>query len=1025
MRTSKKKKFSIILPSYNYAWCINEAIDSVLAQNYKNLELIIVDDGSTDNSVEVIEKYLKKYPDKIKLFFHPNKENRGLAETYKLGLTKCNGEFIAFIEADDIWYPDYLSSKIPIFEKHKDVILVYNDVEMFGDEKLVSKKIKELNYIFENKDIPIKKPFNEFKFLLTYNSIFTFSCFVVRSRIFEKIDFTDNYGGWLDWWLLAQLSILGSFYFQPLKLTKWRIHKKSFFNHEIDNKKIDFFSRINNLRSRIYRLPLSNGFKKSLKNFNDWGIYFDAFAEELEKRDNHIPHLEEDIKSKDSQISHLEEDIKSKDNLIKSMENSLTWRVSQKFDRLLSIVLRNDSFRGALYELLKGEFKIKNYIRTSIKKNDKIDLKKLKDEMNGKEILLFIDNPNLSGGSALFSRKWLNDNSGKYFILNLDYSMLSGFELRYKEKFIIKLNVNSKKSFHKLIEEFNVSSIFVNQLAHTDVLKISELISSVNIPYSYMVHDYLCLCPSINLVHNQEIFTNYDCTKNPFCFYNKKFEKWRASFRRLLRKANIIYTPSYAAKEVILDNYPELSNIEVKEHDSIFKFENIFSEANCLKSSLTIGVLGGISNVKGLDILYSLAREINDKKLPIKLKIIGKVSRPPQSSIKNVIENTGRYDPLKVPKIIKDNDISFFLFPSIWPETFSYVCDEIIQLGYPIITFDLGAQKERIKNGKYGWLVSIEKKEKGILDKIIELNNDRNKILEKAKIIKEDSIEEIDIILPVFNGLDYLKNCIDSVLRNTDVKSNLFIIDDCSTDPNVKDYLDNLKSDNSNINLIILYNEGNLGFPKTVNKIMRASNNHCVLLNSDVIVPSGWLSRLYNPLKLDPYIASITPYSNNATIFSFPISNKSNALPKGYSVDEVDKIFHNLDNKKPVEVPTGVGFCMMLNRNVLNDIGYLDENSFGRGYGEENDWCMRAIKKGYKNVHVQNLFVYHKGEVSFNEDSIKLKENNLRKLYKMHPEYVNRVRKYILKDPARKNREIVKRMIKKDNESIKGVQDVK
>ena len=79
-------------------------------------------------------------------------------------------------------------------------------------------------------------------------------------------------------------------------------------------------------------------------------------------------------------------------------------------------------------------------------------------------------------------------------------------------------------------------------------------------------------------------------------------------------------------------------------------------------------------------------------------------------------------------------------------------------------------------------------------------------------------------------------------------------------------------------------------------------------------------------------------------------------------------LFEKYGSNQPIELPTGVGFCMALNRNVLKKIGFLDEQTFGKGYGEENDWCMRAYKAGYKNVLIPNLFVYHKHGMSFNED---------------------------------------------------------
>jgi len=221
------EKISIILPSFNYDSFISEAIESVLKQSYKDWELIIVDDGSIDNSPRVIEKYIKKC-DKIKLIFHPNKENKGLVETYRLGLKHCEGNYIAFIEADDIWaHSDYLSSKIDIFKRHKDVILVHNDVQPFGNRAEDKKNIiREDRKIYKIKE----RPFYAFKYLSVWNYVYTFSCFVVRAELLKNhVKISNKFSDvWLDWWVLGQLSVQGKFFFQPEKKTKWRIHDKSY-----------------------------------------------------------------------------------------------------------------------------------------------------------------------------------------------------------------------------------------------------------------------------------------------------------------------------------------------------------------------------------------------------------------------------------------------------------------------------------------------------------------------------------------------------------------------------------------------------------------------------------------------------------------------------------------------------------------------------------------------------------------------------------------------------------------------------
>ncbi|MBT4166181.1 glycosyltransferase [archaeon] len=230
----EEDKISIILPSYNYAWCIKETIDSVLNQDYENWELVIVDDGSQDNSPKILQNYQKKHPKKIKLFFHSNMENKGMTESYKLGIKNSTGKYLAFIESDDIWYPNYLSSKIKIFKENREVILVYNNVEMFGSKKKIEEGEELMKFILD--DFKIKnKPFYAFEFLSEINYIPTFSCFMVKAKMLNKIDFSDKHKAWLDWWILGQLSVRGKFFFQDKKKTKWRMHEKSYNNLYISN----------------------------------------------------------------------------------------------------------------------------------------------------------------------------------------------------------------------------------------------------------------------------------------------------------------------------------------------------------------------------------------------------------------------------------------------------------------------------------------------------------------------------------------------------------------------------------------------------------------------------------------------------------------------------------------------------------------------------------------------------------------------------------------------------------------------
>ena len=116
---------SIILTSYNYAHYITEAIDSVLSQDFSDWELIIVDDGSRDNSVEIIKEYVKS-DSRIKLYQHENASNKGLAESIKLGLSKCSNEWVVFLESDDILTNDSIKKRFEVIQNNSSIDLVFS-----------------------------------------------------------------------------------------------------------------------------------------------------------------------------------------------------------------------------------------------------------------------------------------------------------------------------------------------------------------------------------------------------------------------------------------------------------------------------------------------------------------------------------------------------------------------------------------------------------------------------------------------------------------------------------------------------------------------------------------------------------------------------------------------------------------------------------------------------------------------------------------------------------------------------------
>lgn len=274
---------------------------------------------------------------------------------------------------------------------------------------------------------------------------------------------------------------------------------------------------------------------------------------------------------------------------------------------------------------------------------------------------------------------------------------------------------------------------------------------------------------------------------------------------------------------------------------------------------------------------------------------------------------------------------------------------------------------------------------------------------DKAQVPAEVKNTMVDIIIPVYNGYDYLASLFTS-LRRTDMPYRLLIINDCSPDERVGQFLEKYVSEHSEA--VLLQNETNLGFVRSVNRGLEMAEHHVVLLNTDVEVPPYWLERLMLPIICDEYTATTTPFTNSGTICSFPNFGENNDLFEHMPLWQIDQAFSQIVPTYP-EMPTGIGFCMGMNLDAIRKVGFLDADTFGKGYGEENDWCRRAVAAGYRNVHVDNLFVYHKHGGSFlSEEKKRLLEKNAKALLDRYPTYDQIVADYCGHDPAAQTRRL-------------------
>ena len=292
---------------------------------------------------------------------------------------------------------------------------------------------------------------------------------------------------------------------------------------------------------------------------------------------------------------------------------------------------------------------------------------------------------------------------------------------------------------------------------------------------------------------------------------------------------------------------------------------------------------------------------------------------------------------------------------------FSHINDELVNVEF------------RFKNG------SILKSKNKVEGCFSDLSEKTTEIYPLPK-----SLSNVTVIVPVYNAYDEVKLCLDSYLRHTkQAFARLLIVNDCSPDERIKPMLD---SYNSHDNVTIFHNEKNLGYTATVNRGAElAGNDDIVLLNSDTIVTSRWLVRMRATAASSENIGTVTAVSNGAGAFSVPEIGFNDIEYK-----DIDNFALSLAQSAVSfnpEVPTGNGFCFYIKRAVLNEIGDFNVELFPKGYGEENEFSMRALSYGWRHVIDDKTYVYHHRSASFKGSKAKLLEHGRKVVDEKYPNY--------------------------------------
>lgn len=227
-----------------------------------------------------------------------------------------------------------------------------------------------------------------------------------------------------------------------------------------------------------------------------------------------------------------------------------------------------------------------------------------------------------------------------------------------------------------------------------------------------------------------------------------------------------------------------------------------------------------------------------------------------------------------------------------------------------------------------------------------------------------------DVIVCVHNALEDVARCLSSLIRYTLPPYRLILIDDGSSEP-TRDYL---KAFAMEQDALLVRNETARGYTFAANQGLHiATGEYAILLNSDTIVTPDWLNRMVTCAESDRVIGMVGPLSNTASWQSVPELEldgdwASNPLPEGVSVEDVATLVACHSARIYPRIPFLNGFCLLIKRSLIEAIGYFDEKTFGRGYGEENDYCLRARRFGWQLAVADDVYIFHAQSRSYSNE---------------------------------------------------------
>lgn len=323
----------------------------------------------------------------------------------------------------------------------------------------------------------------------------------------------------------------------------------------------------------------------------------------------------------------------------------------------------------------------------------------------------------ISGGTKRhvweMANEWMNQGHGvvvleTYHTLGKLYILLKGSRL---EPVVISLPRDTNALF-QLLKAFHIGAVHYHHFLYMDDFWM-KLGNRLYVPFYVTLHDYYTICPLIKLIGMDGTYCRLPSVKICHqCLAHKKiyFElerkmdiddivKWRAKWEKYLSQAATIFVPHHDVQKRLSKVWPEVK-MTVFENPEIVPVSLEAGKAKRKREKIRVGVIGALDEAKGAGVIFGVAEELEKRHLPVELVLFGQFLEH-KEPFPRTLTVLGPYTEEKVYQQIADEEIDYFLFPALWPETYSYTLSIPIRLGIPVLGVDIGAIGGRIQ--EHGW----------------------------------------------------------------------------------------------------------------------------------------------------------------------------------------------------------------------------------------------------------------------------------------------------------------------------------